>query len=1012
MIGKPTILFAGTGHVSDAIRGDLADLMALGLIDSFLWADTSLDPAATPFIRCFERGNGGMECHLRDINHALRESQHQVAVVSLVPVEEPGHHDAPGEGEASGGRHTAAATPGVNPAGPFLARWVSEVEGRLGRAATRVRILLPRFPQPDTIGIDVGDYSWPTFALAPEDSEVPGAPVMRVERRGDPEEVARQAAYALAGAFGLWHGMREAPLLSGGGIVSTGDAHGFRLLRVYHRQLDATRVEYQLRQAASSVKERCPEPSLPDGRQVIRCPQYDELTDSYADSLFAAHAGTLRSPEPTRTEVNRQKISAWAAVAAFFKFFFRSVIGTPRDWAAGTAASARSAFASSVQNLLYGKNQDAVEVVCGEQSGKRQQRSISELDSVSERLRVALQDDARQQLPTNEGRLGAFWSAYRDYSLTLVDGSPRGMEANSHLMQHSGGSAGFGTGPQLQIRVDENQNPQIVMQPWQSVPDESQKFEGYSPVFRNYMERSKADCDIMPWDFYAAQRYENDLHWVARQTTDRSVSAKATQFGEWKRMASRSFAWKVGQRLVGVMQQAQGEARDAHHRLPQLIEALRGFGDDEALRRKLSFRLRLMFFLWLLLQVIIGYFGICYYREDWRLAQALPGYDWRWTLLLVVVTTVILLALSMWMFARVHRGMLARVQERERLVAEIDFASEMLARAVADVNVLSGAYGQFLSWSTILGRCVNLPLGQPLGDVHNAAIPQAGLNRSTAFGEIDAQPEDFKQAVTAVRNQLFEPSWTQIAFDSLLADAAAEVAREEGVSVTNPASLVGQRGYGTGSQLDLIARAAISPRVASGQRSTVRWAETIGKASLRRPLEQLLARARYFDGGTEQVVSTQEFINRLSAQSDVPSQFATGSLNDEGLNARGGEVERQFTKISQAGGLDAAATERSLSRSFTLVQVGHHCSLGFLSRTGTVVDPDGRPEGEPAVDPSQDVGKLFEEFSRQHQGEAPTSGLTGGSGAPKNALDYLQEKDPTQQFGMGLWGDSAEGRST
>jgi hypothetical protein len=142
---------------------------------------------------------------------------------------------------------------------------------------------------------------------------------------------------------------------------------------------------------------------------------------------------------------------------------------------------------------------------------------------------------------------------------------------------------------------------------------------------------------------------------------------------------------------------------------------------------------------------------------------------------------------------------------------------------VQDLSRLSGAYGQLLAWSRVLGAVLRAPFGPAPPRRPAAGQLTDGLPRSTQLGVATANPNDTDTAIHGIEQRLYRVGWLSGPWGDVLAAPAGEL-RED------PSALFVMPGAGSGSALDRWSSAA-----ASGQ------LHATGADALWRHVQQMLA---------------------------------------------------------------------------------------------------------------------------------------------------------------------------
>lgn len=880
----PTVMFFGSGAIADQIRSHLQDLAAMSLIRSFTWVDPRLG-ADRPAVRvCRPDGELLSVCTL---DEALRDLDGNILLVALDPMS----RDSATEFDMSA-----------------VQRWTSAIDARVPGTNPRVRVLLPRLPL-DTL-VPAPEMGWSTVAIAPEDSDAPTSSVTPVNRADDPHAVAELAASTLATLTGLWRSAERAPLLDDHGrAVSTGDGYTFRLVRAYHRTVDASEIESQVREQVFDVTGQLPLPMVEDGRQAVRMPDPATTSGQAADALINRYRDSLLTPPRDLQTVETLRPSAWAALKKFLGEFFRASIGTPQDWKDAQGHAINAAIAKAVQNTLYGQGA-SVDIVCGTYRGRFNDPGLFELTSAT----ADLKRDARTRGLNIEDppSLPDLWNGYRRVALMLVDGT-------NYL------------GEGFDAPRDNQHNPAIVEQGWMSVPDPAERFEGYHPQLSDILGLRPEDAVISPYDSHHARVYSEGLDFAVTQTSDRNVLALRDRFREWTGRMSTSFAWQAGERLMFMLGQAQKNAqkwRDVHQGISTSLRSYEG-RDYDSENRRLTRVLRLLTGLWVLIMILIGYLTLSHYQPKYRLLDWMSGIDWRWALLSVFLTTVAVMGTQMFIFARARRGVLEDLNQMRLLVANEEISRLNSNAALNDVERLAQSYHQFLSWSTLLGKAIAQPLGRVDQDHGTVTIPTSGLPRTTRLGRAVLPTEELQRMVSDLRRAVFPRDWADRALTQLVDDAARELQHVDGTRITSVNELHGQAGAGSRSALDKLSSLVGSGAADDRDHSDQAWTEAISSHGTASRFDQRDIAIEMYRDGERVTVSRDAFRADLTDPAGAVPRFSNRSLNYEGVNAGATAVDPAISSVLNSPA-DARAAG-TLTSSVSVIQFGNFTRLENLA---------------------------------------------------------------------------------
>lgn len=926
---RPFILFMGSGLVADEIRANLSNYAAMGLTTQFGWIETTSD-ATTPRLRYFNPESeelvsvDSLDAVLQ--NATSRNGYRGVMAVCLDPMGEPGDSDAVDFG--------------------IVNSWVAALDNRLSTPVKRVRVLLPRQPLRHVEVQPVMAFA--NFALAAEDSEKPDSAVVPIQYSGDPHQVASVAAPSLLSLCGLWQGQASCAFLDEyGELVSTGGEHDFRLVRAYHRLIEATEAEHLLHEKACDVSQQLPIPVTVDGRHMVVQSDPERVAGDLSQNLLGYFQNQLITPQTPQVTPETTQTDAMKALGGFFRDFFRMVIGKPSDWRAVATHYFDSKVANAVQNALYG-DATAVEVTYGSASG-RGQKSLasmtSEANAAYNQVKYVEKQTQNRYIVDEPAALNDLWSGYRDVAQTLVDGTNR-------------------RGDQFAPK-DSQQVPAIVPEGWYSVPDPAEAFEGHHPVIEDSVGKDESETTILPFDPLEAESYSRDLDFVAGQTTDPAIHKMREKFREWKDKQSRSFAWRTGESLHQLWQRASENRDGAEARFRSITEELaelerRDFAEEN---RKLTRTLRIFAIIWAVLMVLIVYMGISHYNDQMVFFGWQPTLDWRWAVLSGFLVTVAILGIQMAIFANARKGIAAARQRLEVLSKNQEVEWTNFCSASEDAVRLSGAYRQFLSWSTLLGHAFAHPLGKPNSQKKAVTLPTSGLARGTQLGSARLPDESVDRIVGALRSEIYGRDWASEAFERVLTSAEKVLIDSGQAGAVNSSDLLGQQGRGSRSKLDQVSQVVTSEEMGHFDYSEEAWKKALNAPAVQQLLDQRLSSLTVYRDGQAVTMDEKDFLGTLLEMPADTGMFAPGSVTAVGVNDGATTVD---PRISRTSGTAMNATgDVGLTKSATLVQFGKFTSLRYLSDHSTATN--STPTfGTPNADSDNTDAPSFPSFGGPH----------------------------------------------
>ena len=922
--GTPTVIFFGHGHVADQVRRNLTDLATLGLTDPFYWIDPRLPVHGSTVRRIAATQD------IVTLDTTLNGVTGQVLLIAL---------DADDD-----------TTDGID--FTSVERWTESIDNRLFSDRARIRVLIPRLPR-RTSPLTPNPSWTSTVALAPEDSQAPKSTLHPVRRTDDPTAVARTAAPALCGLTGLWRSATTCPLLEEGNRpISTGDIDQVRLARSYHRIVDSSAVEDQLRREATDIRGRLPQPKLQDGTQIRYEGENSTKPADMADAFIREHHSSLAIDlQPEAVQPNT-KLGWFKALVGFLKRYFSEGLGSPRSWGRALLASANDKTAGFIQKSLYGDD-SPVRVISNPVENPGQQLSLDQIAEETSKFQRAAGSAIRIG---DDPQLSRMWTSYRDVALTLVDGAER-EQGN------------------LGAWKDAYNNRYIVEKGWQSVPDrDDDSFLGANPLLGQRLGMTTQDATLEPYDAHKALAYGEGLNFVASQTQDPQIRRLQEGFETWKQKASRSFAWRTGEYLGQLIDRSRHSVSDQiarldHHQgiLNQQMER-----DVETARRRHRRNTLVLLGLLALLNAFLSASVTLNYKEEWQ-QDWFAGFSPWWALLWGVLGAGLLMFIHMASFANARRGVEKYIQDRTLAEQNVRIADANVKTAVANLARQVSAYKQMLSWSALLGRAISRPFGRDLTSGKALNTPEAGMPLATGIGQ-SVLPEDRKAPlVSLARERMFGEGWARTAFDILYQDTAASIEKYGSGRISNLSQLTGQSGAGTGSELDTLANWAVSERMKDRDRDRTRehWATVMSTPETAAKLSELLDTVTVFDHGSATQVRKSDFLSILDQEDATAGSFHQDVLAPVAAGGRATEMDVnvcQLERSDETGGTRAAGT---LTRSVTLTQFGHVTAMSYL------VDSTG-PTGSAPTAPLPEFG-----HSPLGTGDLPSAPSTESPGATR-----------------------------
>lgn len=923
------VIFFGHGATADDIRSRLSDLRAVGLLQDFLWIDYA-HPTNGAVVRSFtEEGTA----RLSTLDDALRSFSGDVLLATIDPMDAQQPQDV-----------------------AKLTEWVGAVDQRLIQASNlRVRLLLSALPRES---VDIAPLQgWSNLVLSPEEGGTPASSRIRpIKRTANGFELAQFAAPAVASIFGLWRGMPEPAVLDPDThrVIETGDRQRFRLVRAFHRTIDAGDIEDKVRKAVFDPGQRLPQPQVNNISRAVHYANPEQLTDQCAQMFINQEISPLVSAPTAYEELQSHKVSGWAALKDNLRLYWSTVVGKPQDWVEGQRGAMNKNAATFLQKMLYGAD-SSVEVVLAGHSGKGSgATSVDELRQASEHtMRVARE---QQFSLGQEPQLSRTWEAYHDYALGLVDGSWRDSIDTKGLRNNQG-------------------NMYIVQYGGQSVQDVSASFEGFHPLMTStlgYTHESQAT--VAPFDPVGAERFAADIEYTSQQTRNEAVSRKKHEFASWRAKNSTTFAWKVGQGLWEKLGHAQQKYRDAHAKARELQELANSFQarDFNAENKALTRKLRTMWIVFFVVLALMTYMVAGRYNPDLPLGEYLQWFDWPWYVVGIILAVLLFLVCSWAVFTKAQREIFDYVQRRKLLNRNQEIAAQNLATASAEISRISNAYNQFLSWSALLGRAIYAPFGRKETSSDHLRTPQSGLPENARIAQAVLNRDDAVRMTDEIRSHIFQTEWAHRSLKSLLDDMNDTFERNRtGHSAVALNEMWGMAGLGSSTALDNLSRSLDHPYMQDHDLKQQEWQKVITDPRMARSLQQYLSRVTFREEGGSRVQSTAEFLDGMNQEKGALQAFSPNALTNAGGAEGYTEIDGSRTRIVEVDSQTALTSQ--LSRSVTVVQYGRITDFKYLIPDAASGAPSFKDSSDFSLDDLDDMDHMGFKSPGQSNSESPTA---------------------------------------
>jgi hypothetical protein len=617
---------------------------------------------------------------------------------------------------------------------------------------------------------------WHNLLIAPEDSAGPGLGSVTLDRLTDPLDVARHVAPVVAGAAGLWAGIERTPFDALGILPG----RTIRAVRAFYRQLDTTAVEEELRAHLFDPNGRLP---LPRGGTVpvVYIHDVPAATRSIAESLWRKHRDVLRGPRVAVEASAVQRISIWAALKMFLSFLGAALRRAPSKWASAVVGSVSSVVATTVQNVVFGRADSAYAVVSGAEPA-----SWEDLGRSADALGAALAGAGGAEHIAHQD-LSALWTDFVNAALTLADG---GRRATGLEPVRVGAAVG------------------VVRSCADVVPSTADRFSAIPASLAAVIGVSTVEA---PDVIGAAALRDRLTRTYGDPAAGVEARRAAAELDTWQANATKSYAWQTGLILANFLDRARNE-------VARLVQQIRDTANRDAVDERLRRRQRTI--------------GLILKTSGWTVfaavvllavAAAVNWVSWKFALITGGVLLGLYLVIALGLFLLTQRDLFAEINLRQTQQSQLDAMHANLRTAVQDVSRLSGAYGQLLAWSRLLGAMLRAPFGPGPPRRPAAGHLTDGLPRSTQLGVATPNRNAIDTAIHGVEQQLYQVGWLTGPWDDMVGAAARELREEPSVLFVMP-------GVGTGSALDRWSDAA-----ASGQ------LRAAGADALWRRVQQMLA---------------------------------------------------------------------------------------------------------------------------------------------------------------------------
>ncbi|MDJ0362439.1 hypothetical protein [Rhodococcus sp. H29-C3] len=791
-----------------------------------------------------------------------------------------------------------------------------------GARVVRLRLLLGRpgcVPPTNTVlALD----GWHNILIAPEDARGPGMGHIALSAEDNGLEIGRHAAPVVAAVSGLWADVEHAPFddkpVLPGNLLS--------LTRSFYRRLDTSEVENSLRRQIFEQDGQLPLPRE-GGAPVTYIDDVQLATHTMARNLWDKHRAVLMGDRVPYAVEQTQIIGFWAALKMFFSFLGAALRNAPAAWYARVVDSVSSSVAGAVHSTVFGENPSAYEVVANGRTTQGRSASWFQVGSATHQLRSSIEsmDDDRHHAARAD--LSDLWQDYSRAAMTLADGGARSAEL-----------------PPVQIGASRG----VLRRASDVVPGPAEQFDRIPGVVAATVEVDSVDAT----DVIGASQLRSRL---SEFDQDASLGIEARRTGsaldEWRSRTGNSFAVAVGTTLARNFD-------DRHREVKDLLARLRAHADRPAPaeskgHNKLARWIQITSVI-LVLVIAASAVGI---------AQA--WFDW-WIGALVIVGSIVLwIVVLVSVFLRGQRDLFQDLNRRKTAAANEQADEANLRTALRDLDRLSDAYSQYLSWSRALGAFLAEPLGPNTFQRSHEGRIAWGLPKNTAIGYANPHPDQLASTAEYLRQDLFGLGWLSTPWERAMVNAGESLGSDGRDIKADPTLLWRAPGSGSASSLDRWSRDFFRGSFASTG-AALMWDKA--RTNLMGPkselVQSLTGQIEVLLDGTKTFVPLNDF---LAGVADAPGQgrvdhFDRGMVTDLATTQGMTAVKDDVRQRGWAGiGTVSVATQISDGLSVDQLTVGSGDTTVVAAQDWTVPEmPDrhsvaeSRPVDAPeSYDPPQ-----------------------------------------------------------
>lgn len=618
----------------------------------------------------------------------------------------------------------------------------------------RVRCLLARPGAPQATGSRAAIDGWHNILVNPEDGRGPRMGHVQLAGDSSAESIGRHAAPVIAALLGLWSEIDHRPLDD----ASVPPGEVVRLARSFYRKVETGDAEAGLRRRLLAQDGTLPLPS--DQRSpVVYVHDVGLAAANMSDSLWRKHAGILKGPRREYATHTTEKIGAWKALKMFFGFMWAAIKNAPSAWYQAVVEGVSTSIAASVNKAVFGSDSE-YEVVVNGRTARGERAEWGDIAQATSRLNDVLESGDRGDHNVRTD-LSGVWQDYSRAAMTIADAGVRASDL-----------------PPVQVGA----NRGILAYAASVVPGPAQRFTAIPGAVAASVNTDGVDSTD-PLGVLSLRNKLNDLE----RTPEHGLQARSTlnALDAWQRENSQSFGVTVGRRLADAFADAYGEVR-------QLLQQLRDAGDLPPEPGRNTRLARWIQVTVLLLIVVTAAVAFLAYKDK---------LEWWWAVVIALVAYLLGIGLCANAFWRSQQELFQLLNKRRAMIDRREVDHQNLRAALRDLNRLSQAYGEFLSWSRALGAFFAAPLGP---DTYRPDVDLRigwGLPMSTAIAYASPADTDVDGAVGYLRRELFNVSWLSGPWENLV--LSTQPGATNGREITaDSAAVWTQPGRGSGSTLD------------------------------------------------------------------------------------------------------------------------------------------------------------------------------------------------------------------